>query len=76
MKIIKENKFSNIFPMQIKCKRVVDCYGFSYGQEKDFVAVNLKLLQRILRNINGLSIQTMKVLTMVLSVLSVENLSL
>lgn len=36
MKIIKENKFPSIFPMQIKCKINIDTYGFSYGRAKDF----------------------------------------
>lgn len=44
MKVITENKFSNIFPMQIKCKRVVDEYGFSYGQEKDFCGSELEIV--------------------------------
>lgn len=43
MKIIKENNFTNIFPMKIKCKRVVDIYGFSYGEEKDFCGSELEI---------------------------------
>lgn len=44
MKVIKENRFSNTFPMQIKCKRVVDEYGFSYGQERDFCGSELEVV--------------------------------
>lgn len=36
MKIIEENNFKNVFPMKIKCERVVDMYGFSYGKDIDF----------------------------------------
>lgn len=43
MKVIKENKFSNIFPMRIICKRVQDEYGFSYGNEKDFCGSELEV---------------------------------
>ena len=42
MKVIEENRFSDIFPMKIKCKRVVDEYGFTYGKKKISVEANLK----------------------------------
>lgn len=43
MKIVKENNFSDIFPMKIKCKRVVDRYGLAYGEEKDFCGSELEI---------------------------------
>lgn len=43
MKILKANKFSNIFPMTIKCKLVKDEYGFGYGEEKDFCGSELEI---------------------------------
>lgn len=43
MKVIKENNYSDVFPMQIKCKRVVDKYGFAYGKEKDFCGSELEV---------------------------------
>lgn len=43
MKVIKENKFSDIFPMKIKCKRITDEYGFSYGKENDFCGSELEI---------------------------------
>lgn len=43
MKVIKENNFTNAFPMKIICKRVVDRYGFSYGDEKDFCGSELEI---------------------------------
>lgn len=36
MKVINKNLFPNIFPMKIKCRRVTDSYGFSYGKAIDF----------------------------------------
>lgn len=43
MKVIKENNFLNVFPMQIKCKRVTDEYGFAYGKEIDFCGSELEV---------------------------------
>lgn len=43
MKIIKEDNFSNTFPMRIRCRRVVDEYGFAYGKEKDFCGSELEI---------------------------------
>lgn len=43
MKVIKKDNYSNVFPMQIKCKRVVDMYGFSYGKENDFCGSELEV---------------------------------
>lgn len=36
MKVIEENKSFGVFPMKVKCQRVVDEYGFSYGDIVDF----------------------------------------
>lgn len=43
MKVIKENNYSDVFPMQIKCKRIEDEYGFAYGKEKDFCGSELEV---------------------------------
>ena len=43
MKVIKENHFENTFPMRIQCKRVVDCYGFVYGNTADFCGSELEI---------------------------------
>lgn len=43
MKIIKENNFSDIFPMKIACKRVTDEYGFAYGNKEDFCGSELEI---------------------------------
>ena len=43
MKVIKESKFENIFPMRITCKRVVDRHGFAYGNAKDFCGSVLEI---------------------------------
>lgn len=44
MKVIKENNFSNIFPMKVICNRVVDKHGFSYGDEKNFCGSELEII--------------------------------
>lgn len=44
MKVIKENNFTNVFPMKIKCKQVIDMYGFSYGKENDFCGSELEIV--------------------------------
>lgn len=43
MKVVKQNYFPNIFPLRVKCERVVDSYGFSYGEEKDFCGSELEV---------------------------------
>lgn len=43
MKVIKENKFNNLFPMKITCKSVSDQYGFSYGDDVDFCGSELEI---------------------------------
>ena len=43
MKVINEKNFTDIFPMRIICKRVTDCYGFAYGEEKDFCGSELEI---------------------------------
>ena len=43
MKVVKENKFENIFPIKIKCRRVVDAYGFAYGKTNDFCGSELEV---------------------------------
>lgn len=43
MKVIKENRFSDVFPMRIKCRRVEDIYGFAYGKEKDFCGSEIEI---------------------------------
>ena len=36
MKIIEVGNFNNLFPMRVKCERIVDENHFSYGAIKDF----------------------------------------
>jgi hypothetical protein len=43
LKIIKEGNFEHVFPIEIKCEKVVDKYGFSYGEEKDFCGSELEI---------------------------------
>lgn len=43
MKVLTENKFSNVFPMRVTCKRVVNEFGFSYGKKKDFCGSELEI---------------------------------
>lgn len=43
MKIIKRAGDYGVFPMSVKCKRVVDQYGFAYGEEKDFCGSELEV---------------------------------
>ena len=43
MKIVKKSMFSDIFPMKVKCERVVDEYHFSYGTEIDFCGSELEV---------------------------------
>lgn len=44
MKVLKANKnFENVFPMKVTCTRVVDEYGFSYGDEVDFCGSELEV---------------------------------
>ena len=43
MKVIKVNNFTDVFPLRITCKRVIDKYCFSYGHEKDFCGSELEV---------------------------------
>lgn len=43
MKIIERSGDYGIFPMAVTCKRVVDQYGFAYGEEKDFCGSKLEI---------------------------------
>jgi hypothetical protein len=43
MRVLNKNDFSDIFPMRVKCEKVVDIYGFSYGNEKDFCGSELEI---------------------------------
>lgn len=43
MKVVKINNFTDVFPLRVTCKRVVDKYGFSYGCEKDFCGSELEV---------------------------------
>ncbi len=42
MKVLEQNNFSNVFPMKIKCKRVVDEYGFHTENKMISAEANLK----------------------------------
>lgn len=43
MKIIKAGNIANKFPMIVACARVVDEYGFAYGEELDFCGTELEI---------------------------------
>lgn len=43
MKILKQADGYGIFPLKIECRRVVDEYGFSYGNENDFCGSILEI---------------------------------
>ena len=43
MKIVNENNSYDMFPMLVFCRRVVDTYGFAYGEEKDFCGSKLEI---------------------------------
>lgn len=43
MKILKKNDFCSVFPMEIKCERILDKYGLSYGEPKDFCGSELEI---------------------------------
>ena len=45
MKVLKTGNFNDLFPLIVKCERVVDKYGFSYGNDKDFCGSELEVLQ-------------------------------
>lgn len=36
MKVLQRKNYEHVFPMQIECRRVVDKYGFAYGNKADF----------------------------------------
>ena len=44
MKILQRKNYEHVFPMQIECRRVVDKYGFAYGNEADFCGSLLELI--------------------------------
>ena len=43
MRIIEEGNYENVFPMVIECKRVVDQFGFAYGDSKDFCGSKIEI---------------------------------
>lgn len=43
MTIIKAGNITNNFPMIITCARVVDEYGFAYGEKLDFCGTELEI---------------------------------
>lgn len=43
MKIIKKGNYNDQFPMKVLCRRVVDEYGFGYGDDKDFCGSTLEV---------------------------------
>lgn len=43
MRIIEEGNYGNVFPMTVECKRVVDRYGFEYGDAKDFCGSKIEI---------------------------------
>ena len=43
MKVIARGNYENAFPMLVKCKRVVDEYGFSYGSKADFCGSTIEI---------------------------------
>ena len=46
MRVIEEGNYGNTFPMTVECKRVVDRYGFAYGDTKDF-CVSMETLEAL-----------------------------
>ncbi len=42
MKVVGENE-NPVFPMRIKCRRVLDEYGFAYGDAVDFCGKTLEI---------------------------------
>lgn len=43
MRVIEEGNYGNVFPMIVECKRVVDEYGFAYGDTKDFCGSKIEI---------------------------------
>lgn len=43
MKVIEEGNYENVFPMTVECRRVVDQYGFAYGDSKDFCGSKIEI---------------------------------
>lgn len=43
MKVIERGNYENAFPMIVECKRVVDKYGFAYGDAKDFCGSKIEI---------------------------------
>ncbi len=42
MKVVGESEHP-VFPMKVKCRRVVDIYGFAYGKAVDFCGKMLEV---------------------------------
>ncbi|MBQ8627181.1 MAG: hypothetical protein IJ419_13615 [Agathobacter sp.] len=43
MKVIEVGNWNNLFPMRVKCERIVDANHFSYGDTKDFCGSVLEI---------------------------------
>jgi hypothetical protein len=43
MKVIEEGNYRNPFPMIVECEKVVDKYGYSYGDAKDFCGSKIEI---------------------------------
>lgn len=43
MKVIERGNYGNTFPMIVECKRVVDEYGYTYGDAKDFCGSKIEI---------------------------------
>ena len=43
MRIVEEGNYGNVFPMIVECRRVVDQYGFAYGDAKDFCGSKIEI---------------------------------
>lgn len=44
MKVIKENNFPHVFPIKVTCHKVLDEFGFSYGDDVDFCKSELEVV--------------------------------
>ncbi len=43
MRVIEKNSFNLLFPMEVRCQRVEDRYGFAYGEVADFCGSRLEI---------------------------------
>lgn len=43
MKVIEKGNYGLAFPMIVECKRVVDEYGYAYGDTKDFCGSKIEI---------------------------------